>query len=304
MKIVCLGTTRSTQDFEQYFSSNKSDKIQSIFRFDISSNESLTENGQKVVERYLPPTMSVSGSKAVTQSSALSDHHIVKGSVQVQYCMEVQFLKRNKLVYNLTQPIILSYRTADIPLEVIPQSKAQTQLLAKTGLLRNFLAKSQPTLKIDVFHTGSTPIRRNPLNGHRIMTIPITITLTDLNKLNKDTVFPDSLRCLVEARWHTHTTFALLPREQKLDRSLRASSITQDSRTLLQKHSIDFPPLCRIDTIKLGKSFFDTSPPAFRSKSLISSTFRRGDQPRASSILINSTSSDRSTRFDLLTQPH
>lgn len=239
--IITLTDIKAAGDFHPHVISCQKQSTQGYcvdFFFQLPTHASASTGTSK----SLPWTTVIEGSTSVTQSTAMNDRHVVQGECEVSYWIEAQFRSRGEQVGSLHQSVRI---TAIYPhLQISLSHGEPITVQATPDLLTRWTMQKSPKLSVSIYEPDIA-IEQDHKTGKRQISIPIAVAM-DLQKLPRgDHCFDSrqSLKCLVEAKWHVKDRFSVIPVRGKDRIPVRGEVIHKTSTASTQKSSVLFRPL-------------------------------------------------------------
>jgi len=239
--LVSLTDVRTIEDFHQ---ATPSDERLLNFTFDVPAT-SRVQNGKDLGhELSLPPSLSLTGSSYITNSTALSDRRLLSGACDVSYWLEANFLQGEELTQRVQHPIKLAFSATGVHLGSPSNALDVAKVVARPSLLQRCWSKdSPPGLVFSVFKPHAESIVQAPNGRVESIAFPVSISLPHSSHATAAACLlqQQSLRCSIEARWEMGTRFTG-PRQNGAHQT-----ITRIWTSSAAQCKLDLPPLCKLD---------------------------------------------------------
>ena len=201
------------------------------------------------------PSMSLSGSTFITQSTVLTDQHRFEGRCDVLYWLTAEFKKQGAVTKSFCQCIDIERVSEALLLTALPLSSKQLECVAAPtswSILRKIWSSerkpSKPTLQLSLpSDLGSVRDSQQTagVKGQSV-TIPITVSLRlppqSAIVFLEDGVLHHGLSADVTAKWHTRKAFATAGLLQSSGNKPTPARISKNT-IVVQQGNLLFPPL-------------------------------------------------------------
>ena len=229
-----------------------------------------------------PSSTTLTGSRYVTEHTALSDQHLVTGKCEVQYWMTADILSETATDITIhpnnstIHPLMISPSLASVGISPSSSMAKQHSRLRFKQSRNSFFAyfgcsttlpRQWPTICFSTDISSSIRLRERGPNGQYYFSLPIVISITTLQSTSgadatRSTILQHYLRqkglegvvYLTGAQWRTAQRFSAGAGAVATDHTIT----NVNSRAIVQDTKLDFPPFYVLKT-KHGEEYTATT---------------------------------------------
>ncbi|KIW31830.1 uncharacterized protein PV07_03423 [Cladophialophora immunda] len=214
------------------------DAFHAEFHFDVPTVIA-TASG---VYRPLPLSTIVTGSASVTQTSALTDHRILRGKCQVSYWVEAQFHSGGRRIGGVREAVQIS---APYPaLRAYLPVRSPVTVQATPNVLTRYMFQKSPDLSVTLYGFDMLIARHEGTDKPQSALLTAALEMKGSPCAESGTFDSrQSFQCAVEAKWAVGTRFSIVSTAGNARRLKVGESIYIKTTLSTQSTSPVFRPL-------------------------------------------------------------